>query len=99
LVQSHDDHIALLPAIPSEWRDGAFTGVCVRGGFTLNFEWKNSKITTVKIYAKADMVCRMKVQGVVRNARTGKTVKTRAMPGGILQFDTVKGETYTLDAR
>ncbi len=39
LVQSHEGIIELLPALPSEWYQGNFNGVCVRGGFELDMVW------------------------------------------------------------
>jgi alpha-L-fucosidase 2 len=43
LMQSHDGFIKLLPAVPEEWANGNFQGVCARGGFELNYKWENKK--------------------------------------------------------
>ena len=55
LVQSEFDEqgnviVKLLPALPSEpaWQTGHVRGVAIKGGYTLDFEWKNGKI--VKSY-------------------------------------------------
>ncbi|KAL4931186.1 glycoside hydrolase family 95 protein [Aspergillus undulatus] len=46
LVQSHENGIIrLLPACPVEWRTGWLRGVRARGGFTLEFAWKDGNIT------------------------------------------------------
>ncbi|BDC92964.1 glycoside hydrolase family 95 protein [Treponema bryantii] len=55
LVQSEFDDqgnviVKLLPALPGEpaWQTGHVRGVAIKGGYTLDFEWKNGKI--VKSY-------------------------------------------------
>ena len=37
LMQSHDGFIKLFPALPDEWSEGEFKGVCARGAFELEF--------------------------------------------------------------
>jgi alpha-L-fucosidase 2 len=44
--------IELLPALPEQWKDGAVSGLCARGGFEISFEWKNSKVRNCEIKAK-----------------------------------------------
>ena len=53
LMQSSDDKIYLLPALPDAWETGSIKGVCARGGFELSFDWKNKKITRTDIIARA----------------------------------------------
>ena len=44
--------IELLPALPEQWKDGAVSGLCARGGFEISFEWKDSKVRNCEIKAK-----------------------------------------------
>ena len=50
LLQSHTDCIELLPALPSVWSEGEITGLCARGGLTVDLRWSGGRVTgcTVK---------------------------------------------------
>jgi alpha-L-fucosidase 2 len=45
LIQSQDDKIELLPALPREWSEGEVKGMCTRGAFTINMKWMQNKVT------------------------------------------------------
>jgi alpha-L-fucosidase 2 len=94
LMQSHDGFIKLLPALPDEWSEGEFKGVCARGAFELDFQWQNKKITALKILSRAGEVCRIEANPNVKITNNGKKVSFKKLPGGIIEFKTVKGENY-----
>jgi len=54
LVQSDSDSISLLKALPDEWKNGRVTGLCTRGGLTVDMTWKNGMLENVAIHAKKD---------------------------------------------
>ena len=54
LIQSHGRYIRLLPCLPSEWADGSFSGLCVRGGGEMSVRWEKSVITYASLKATAD---------------------------------------------
>jgi len=54
LVQSTGDTIRLLKALPDEWPDGAVTGLCAKGGLTLDITWMKGELAKVIVTAKKD---------------------------------------------
>ncbi|MEI6891970.1 MAG: glycoside hydrolase family 95 protein [Pontiella sp.] len=49
LLQSHAGEIELLPCLPKEWPEGAVTGLRARGGFEIDFSWKQGQVTFLEI--------------------------------------------------
>lgn len=96
LIQSHEGYIDLLPALPTEWSNGRFDGVIARGGFELDFSWKDKAVTSLEILSKAGMPFRIKTGNKIKVFSNGKTVKVTKQPDQILEFNTEKGETYTV---
>lgn len=67
LLQSHAGYIDLLPAIPDEWKAaGEVKGMKAEGGFTVDFKWKDGKITSYTITSLAKRTVKVKVNGLIR---------------------------------
>ena len=65
LLQSHGGVLRVLPALPKDWSEGRFTGLCARGGFTVDAEWKNGKLTRGVVYPAFDGTCALKYDGKI----------------------------------
>ena len=52
LVQSDGESIYLLPALPSEWKEGSVKGFRVKGNAKIDFSWKNGRITDYKLHSE-----------------------------------------------
>lgn len=62
LIQSQEHYIQLLPALPAAWSgSGSVKGLCARGGFVVDMEWKEGRVTGCKIVSHAGGECKIMV--------------------------------------
>ncbi len=74
LLQSHAGQIHLLPALPKQWPDGFIKGLCARGGFVVDMEWKKGTLRSAVIRSKTDVsaVIRYQDQTLKAEAKKGR---------------------------
>ncbi len=81
LIQSDlmNNTIELLPALPDAWSSGSISGVKARGGYTIDFTWKNKKVVKVSIIGTSDvdLVCNGQRKSIRLKAGKKKTVRFR----------------------
>jgi alpha-L-fucosidase 2 len=95
LLQSQNNELHLLPAIPHAWKSGFVKGLRARGGFEVDINWSNSYITNAKIISLLGNDC------VVRTTEPvmlkGTNIKSKESTYGfIISFETEKGKSYEL---
>jgi alpha-L-fucosidase 2 len=79
LVQSNENEIHLLPALPDAWDTGNVKGICARGGFEISMEWNNHNLKRVTVFAR---------QGGNTTLINGNKQKTISLKKGqIAEFD------------
>lgn len=52
LIQSTSDNIELLTALPTQWSSGHVSGICARGGFEVDMQWRDGKVIKATISSK-----------------------------------------------
>jgi alpha-L-fucosidase 2 len=62
--------LELLPALPKAWHTGQVRGLCARGGFTVDIEWKDGAVTKYRVASSEPRAVTIRV-----NAQT-KTVQS-----------------------
>lgn len=97
LMQSCNGEIILLPALPEEWSSGHIKGLRAKGGFGVNIEWNDGKLTKAEIISDFGGECRLRLNCVASIISDGTSVGSRIEDGAIV-FDTAAGKTYTVKA-
>lgn len=72
LLQSHEDELALLPALPAAWPNGAVRGLRARGGFAVDVSWQNGKVISFRIASAEPREVKVKVNGERKTLRSEK---------------------------
>lgn len=71
LVQSQEGFIDLLPALPEAWKkEGQVKGLRTRGDFTVDFSWKDGKVTNYRIASSTAKSVRLKVNGSFKEVKS-----------------------------
>ncbi|TLS51800.1 glycoside hydrolase family 95 protein [Paenibacillus antri] len=61
LLQSQNDELHLLPALPPEWTEGEAYGLRARGGFTVSLTWVRGELEEARINAGLSRICRVRI--------------------------------------
>ena len=96
LLQSHEEEISILPALPKAWRSGHVKGLVARGAFEVAITWRDCLATEILITSKAGGICCLHYPGV-ENANLEGASATERSPDRI-GFPTEEGKTYRITA-
>jgi alpha-L-fucosidase 2 len=86
LLQSQDDAIVLLPALPRQWPGGRVKGFRARGGFELDFAWEDGRLSALTVRSQCGGPLKIR-RGDRGDAAVIELKETKA------------GESYTFDDR
>ena len=99
LIQSHEEYIELLPALPKAWQDGSYKGLVARGNFVVDVAWSAGRAKQITVNSRNGGECRIAYRDAGKTNVTdavGATVVVTKESGDRIRFNTTKGGRYTL---
>jgi alpha-L-fucosidase 2 len=63
-LQCEDGKIKILPALPSDMKNGKISGLLAKGGIKVNIEWKNSKLYCLELVTPTEQNAIINIEGV-----------------------------------
>jgi alpha-L-fucosidase 2 len=97
LMQSHNEEISLLPALPEQWKTGAVAGLRARGGYDVDLAWKDGKLSKATLRAHYNRTCRLRTQTPVKVFAGNREVAGKSLDGNLVEFEAKSGETYRIE--
>ncbi|HTL07532.1 MAG TPA: glycoside hydrolase family 95 protein [Chitinophagaceae bacterium] len=95
LLQSHNNELALLPAMPAAWKNGSIKGLKARGNFEVGMQWKNNRLQSASIVSFSGGDCTIRTTHPVK--LVGSNLQSAPNGHGYtLELHTRKGQSYQL---
>ncbi|MFC5467055.1 glycosyl hydrolase family 95 catalytic domain-containing protein [Lederbergia graminis] len=87
LLQSHNDVIHILPALPKAWKEGSVKGLKARGGFEVEIKWSNEQLEYMAITSEKGGVCKIRLPH-----SQGKVFEVEIAPGQSFVYESQLSE-------
>ena len=98
ILQSHEDELNLLPALPESWKTGEVKGLCARGGFEVGMRWMDGRLEQAIIMSRIGNACRIRSNVALQVSSHGRPVPVSRPAKDVVEFRTTPGASYTLTA-
>jgi len=96
LMQSQNNEIHLLPALPDDWKEGEIKGITAKGNFTVNIKWNDVKMIQTKIVSNNGGTCKIRSsEPFIIEKLNIKSEKSSI--GYTAVFETKKGTSYIIN--
>lgn len=96
LLQSQDNELYLLPAIPAKWESGDIKGLRARGGFEVNIAWEDHQFKTATVTSLNGNTCTIRCNAPFKINGMSIVAKQETIRYTIT-FKTEKGKKYVVE--
>lgn len=94
LLQSRNERVELLPALPNEWKEGHICGIGVQGGIEAELCWKKHTLVYAILYAKKSCKILLHYKYQLRYEKEGKLQEISYMDEQGQLFEMKAGKKY-----
>ena len=101
LLQSHEEVVAPLAALPKAWPKGSYRGLLARGAFEVSANWSNGHADRLEILSRAGGPLKLHypaIAGATVRTSSGNNVMFKRVDNADISFDTQAGQRYVLTA-
>ncbi|HEX6975329.1 MAG TPA: hypothetical protein VF147_13080, partial [Vicinamibacterales bacterium] len=99
LLQSHEEALAFLPALPAAWPAGNVRGLRARGGFEVDLRWREGQLERAEITSALGGPCRIRTSDPVTIESGGVAGPITRPAPDIVEFATTAGTRYVVTVR
>ncbi|WP_426454540.1 glycoside hydrolase family 95 protein [Paenibacillus sp. S-38] len=96
LVQSHQDCIELLPALPDAWPQGRVTGLRARGGFEVSLSWEGGRLAEAEIVSLRGEPLAIRSSESMQVTEDREEREASEAAGDVYRFPTKAGSVYRI---
>jgi len=96
VLQSHENELDFLPALPGSWKDGEVNGLVARGGFEVGLRWTAGRLEQATINSKIGNICRVRSTRALKIVSGNRTVRVTKPENDVWEFKTAPGASYKL---
>ncbi|WP_078394379.1 glycoside hydrolase family 95 protein [Shouchella patagoniensis] len=91
LIQSHEGFLRILPAVPTDWKEGRVTGVRCRGGFIVDLHWENGEVDNCTVSSSVKTLCTLVFPNTVRRVGMERQIEAAEL----YSFEAEAAATYS----
>lgn len=99
VLQSQEEELNLLPALPDAWKSGEVSGLCARGGFEVGLVWNQGRIDKATVLSRLGNRCRVRSKDKLTVRSQGRDVAIKRLAEDLIEFQTSAGGVYELSLR